>query len=31
VSGRQLLSFWIALDDVDAESGAVQFRAGSFE
>lgn len=31
MSGRQMLSFWVSLDEVDAESGAVQFRAGSFE
>jgi ectoine hydroxylase-related dioxygenase (phytanoyl-CoA dioxygenase family) len=30
MAGRQMLSFWIALDQVNAESGAVQFRAGSF-
>jgi ectoine hydroxylase-related dioxygenase (phytanoyl-CoA dioxygenase family) len=29
MSGRQMLSFWIALDEVDAASGAVQFQAGS--
>lgn len=28
-SGRQMLSFWIALDEADASTGAVQFRAGS--
>jgi hypothetical protein len=31
MSGRQALSFWIALDQVDAGNGAVQFLAGSFE
>jgi ectoine hydroxylase-related dioxygenase (phytanoyl-CoA dioxygenase family) len=29
MSGRQMLSFWIALDDVDTTNGAVQFRVSS--
>lgn len=31
ISGRQMLSFWIALDVVDIVNGAVRFRVGSHQ